>query len=293
MGYRAGVIRLRVASPLTHHPSAIPSPPLLLPSTTHIYDIPKVDMSLQKRARLTAPTDDMVGDMEERAPTIVEGLSHRVTDLSTTLARDTACDIRFDMQEAALKMPPKRTAATTTPAPMTDAQIKALKSQGVVDALVEIKVNSCSRNGYDSHGIRKLLAKDRVEPAREYGVLYSILAIATVRVQDQVCYHRILSGSALTWWNSHVKTVGHDAAYGMPWKTLKKMMTAKYCPRELATDVFENDSPVESDEVEKYVGGLPDMIQGSVVASKSKTMHDAIEFATEMMDQKIHSLADR
>nr|GEY51588.1 hypothetical protein [Tanacetum cinerariifolium] len=49
----------------------------------------------------------------------------------------------------------------------------------------------------------------------------------------------------------------------------------------------------ESDEVEKYVGGLPDMIQGSVMASKPKTMHDAIEFATELMDQKIRSLIDR
>ncbi|GJV69805.1 putative reverse transcriptase domain-containing protein [Tanacetum coccineum] len=36
---------------------------------------------------------------------------------------------------------------------------------------------------------------------------------------------------ALTLWNTHVKTVGHDAAYGMPWKTLMKMMTDKYCPR--------------------------------------------------------------
>ncbi|GJV22684.1 hypothetical protein Tco_1375379 [Tanacetum coccineum] len=36
---------------------------------------------------------------------------------------------------------------------------------------------------------------------------------------------------ALTWWNTHVKTVGHDAAYGMPWKTLMKMMADKYCPR--------------------------------------------------------------
>ncbi|GKF68624.1 hypothetical protein Tco_0198303, partial [Tanacetum coccineum] len=35
----------------------------------------------------------------------------------------------------------------------------------------------------------------------------------------------------LTWWNSHVMTVGHDAAYGMPWKTLKKMMTEAYYPR--------------------------------------------------------------
>ncbi|GJX56101.1 reverse transcriptase domain-containing protein [Tanacetum coccineum] len=49
----------------------------------------------------------------------------------------------------------------------------------------------------------------------------------------------------------------------------------------------------KSDEVEKYVGGLPDMIQGSVMASKPKTMQDAIEFATELMDQKIRTFANR
>nr|GFD07526.1 reverse transcriptase domain-containing protein [Tanacetum cinerariifolium] len=49
--------------------------------------------------------------------------------------------------------------------------------------------------------------------------------------------------------------------------------------------------PEESDEVGKYVGGLPDMIHGSVMASKPKTMQDAIEFATELVDQKIHTLA--
>ncbi|GJU01329.1 putative reverse transcriptase domain-containing protein [Tanacetum coccineum] len=51
--------------------------------------------------------------------------------------------------------------------------------------------------------------------------------------------------------------------------------------------------PEESDEVEKYVGRLPDMIQGSVMASKPKTMQDAIEFATELMDQKICTFAER
>ncbi|GJT93752.1 putative reverse transcriptase domain-containing protein [Tanacetum coccineum] len=51
--------------------------------------------------------------------------------------------------------------------------------------------------------------------------------------------------------------------------------------------------PEESDEVEKYVGGLPDMIQGSVMASKPKTMQDAIEFAIELMDQKIRTFTDR
>ncbi|GKD71983.1 putative reverse transcriptase domain-containing protein [Tanacetum coccineum] len=51
--------------------------------------------------------------------------------------------------------------------------------------------------------------------------------------------------------------------------------------------------PEESDKVEKYVGGLPDMIQGSAMASKPKKMQDAIEFATELMDQKVRTLAER
>nr|GFA03447.1 putative reverse transcriptase domain-containing protein [Tanacetum cinerariifolium] len=42
----------------------------------------------------------------------------------------------------------------------------------------------------------------------------------------------------------------------------------------------------EADKIEKYVGGLPDMIHGSVVASKPKTMQEAIEIATELVDKK-------
>nr|GEW31562.1 hypothetical protein [Tanacetum cinerariifolium] len=44
--------------------------------------------------------------------------------------------------------------------------------------------------------------------------------------------------------------------------------------------------PEKSDEVEKYVGGLPDMIQGSVMASKTKTIQAAIELENDLMDQK-------
>ncbi|GJX87613.1 putative reverse transcriptase domain-containing protein [Tanacetum coccineum] len=49
----------------------------------------------------------------------------------------------------------------------------------------------------------------------------------------------------------------------------------------------------ESNKIEKYVGGLPDMIHGSVVASKPKTMQDAVEIATELMDKKIRTFAER
>ncbi|GJW82487.1 putative reverse transcriptase domain-containing protein [Tanacetum coccineum] len=112
--------------------------------------------------------------------------------------------------------------------------------------------------------------------------------------------------NALTWWNSHVKTTTLEVAHAMPWKTLKKMMTDKYCPRgevkkiefemwnlkETSTKVTIRCSE-ESDKVEKYIGGLPDMIHGSLMATKPKTMQDAIEFATELMDKKINTFAER
>ncbi|GKB12183.1 reverse transcriptase domain-containing protein, partial [Tanacetum coccineum] len=51
--------------------------------------------------------------------------------------------------------------------------------------------------------------------------------------------------------------------------------------------------PEEYDKIEKYVSGLPDMIHESVVASKPKTMQEAVEIATELMDKKIRTFAER
>ncbi|GJR30532.1 hypothetical protein Tco_1106764 [Tanacetum coccineum] len=50
--------------------------------------------------------------------------------------------------------------------------------------------------------------------------------------------------------------------------------------------------PEESDKIEKYVGGLPDMIHGSVMASKPKKMQDAIEFTTELINKKISTIGE-
>ncbi|GKC29810.1 hypothetical protein Tco_1037104 [Tanacetum coccineum] len=46
-------------------------------------------MSREVGYGITDVWDDMVGDMEERAPTTLEELSQRVTELATTLTRDT------------------------------------------------------------------------------------------------------------------------------------------------------------------------------------------------------------
>ncbi|GKA30790.1 reverse transcriptase domain-containing protein [Tanacetum coccineum] len=40
-----------------------------------------------------------------------------------------------------------------------------------------------------------------------------------------------LLDSALTWWNSHKRTIGTDAAYALSWRKLLKLMTEVYCPR--------------------------------------------------------------
>ncbi|GJZ04984.1 hypothetical protein Tco_0538259 [Tanacetum coccineum] len=51
--------------------------------------------------------------------------------------------------------------------------------------------------------------------------------------------------------------------------------------------------PEEFNKIEKYVGGFPDMIHGSVVVSKPKTMQEAVEIVTELMDKKILTFAER
>ncbi|GJY89538.1 putative reverse transcriptase domain-containing protein [Tanacetum coccineum] len=44
----------------------------------------------------------------------------------------------------------------------------------------------------------------------------------------------------------------------------------------------------ELEEVEKYVGGLPDMIRGNVMSYQPKIMEKEIEFSNDQMDQKGH-----
>ncbi|GJY66026.1 hypothetical protein Tco_0468264 [Tanacetum coccineum] len=157
---------------------------------------------------------------------------------------------------------------TTTP--MNNAAIKGLIAQGVADALVEYEANRSSKNGDDSHDSGSL--------TQWFEKMESVFHISNCTIACQIKFATCtLLGSALMWWNSHVKTVGHDTAYGMPWKKLRKMLTDKMFPKE-------------SNQVDKYVGGLLDMIQGSLMASKLKTMQEAIEIANDLMDQKVRTL---
>ncbi|GKD43420.1 putative reverse transcriptase domain-containing protein, partial [Tanacetum coccineum] len=51
--------------------------------------------------------------------------------------------------------------------------------------------------------------------------------------------------------------------------------------------------PEESNKIERYVCGFPDMIHESVVASRPKIMQEVIEIATKLMDKKIRTFTER
>ncbi|GKD28079.1 hypothetical protein Tco_1234293, partial [Tanacetum coccineum] len=72
-----------------------------------------------------------------------------------------------------------------------------------------------------------------------------------------------LLNSALTWWNSHNRTIGIEAAYAMSWAELMKLMT-KCTVQE--TRMFPN----EEDKVERFVGGLLDNILGNGYARSAE-----------------------
>nr|GEU34371.1 hypothetical protein [Tanacetum cinerariifolium] len=116
---------------------------------------------------------------------------------------------------------------TTTTTPVTDAQLKALIDQGVADALEDRDADR-SQNGEDNHDSGTSI---RRQPPLAYECTYPdfmkckpLYFKGTEGVVD-------LTQCALTWSNSHVKTVGHDVAYAMTCTNLKKKMTNKYYPR--------------------------------------------------------------
>nr|GEX61997.1 hypothetical protein [Tanacetum cinerariifolium] len=123
----------------------------------------------------------------------------------------------------------------------------------------------------------------------------SVSSISNCTAENQVKFASCtLIGSALTWWNSHMRAVSQEVAYAMPWKTLREMMTANYTLRfqELAL-LWGRMFPEESDEIERYVGGLSEMIRENVMSYEPKSMQKSIEFANDQMDQKLLGIADR
>ncbi|GJV64745.1 putative reverse transcriptase domain-containing protein [Tanacetum coccineum] len=148
----------------------------------------------------------------------------------------------------------------------------------------------------------------------------SVFNISGCAIENQVKFATCtLLGAALTWWNGQIRTLGPEA-YAMTWEVLKKKMADKYCPQgeikkleiELwnlkvkgndvssYTERFQKLTLIctkfvanETEKVDKYISGLPDNIYGNVKSARPKTLDETIELANDLMDQKLHTYAER
>nr|GFA88235.1 hypothetical protein [Tanacetum cinerariifolium] len=128
-----------------------------------------------------------------------------------------------------------------------------------------------------------------------------------------------LLNSALTWWNSHKRNIRTEVAFAMSWKELMKLMAEVYRLRNYEIQKMEselwnltvknNDLTAytqrfqeltmmctkmvleEEDQIEKFIGGLLDNIQGNVIAAEPTRLQDAVWIANNLMDQKLKGYA--
>nr|GEX62694.1 hypothetical protein [Tanacetum cinerariifolium] len=293
-------------------PTSSFSLPLSLPSTSGSDSIPEADISFRKRARFTTPTGGYeIGESSVAAaarhirPTLTIADSRRAEDrligrlrrerryfctLSTTYAKEVAhsrdyCTQIMDYCQLREKMAPKRvkttrvnpdpTRTTTATEPMTQEAINNLIAQRVAKALAEYETQRNSVFNGDTSNTMGTGPR-------------------TVCPTRGCTYKDYLNYGPLKFNGTEGVIVSQEVAYTMPWRTLKQMMTAKYCPRgEIKKLEVELWNLKESDEIERYVGGLPEMIRGNVMSYEPKSMKKAIEFANDQMDQKLIGIVYR
>nr|GEY46661.1 reverse transcriptase domain-containing protein [Tanacetum cinerariifolium] len=154
---------------------------------------------------------------------------------------------------------PDPTRTTTATEPMTQEAINNLIAQRVTEAQAEYETQRNSVvNGDTSHTTGT--------------------GPRTVRPTRECTYKDYLNCGPLKF-NGTEGAIGLTRCY-----TLRFQELALLCGRTFLD---------ESDEVERYVGRLLEMIRGNVMSYEPKSMQKAIEFANDQMDQKIFGIADR
>nr|GEW29515.1 putative reverse transcriptase domain-containing protein [Tanacetum cinerariifolium] len=288
LGYKADMIWLRAESPSTSHPLPLP-PPIVLPHT-------RASIVMMRAAALSTYILGPRSKVEEcsSAPTARSTGGFRadhgfVGTQDAEIRRDPNREIALQSQQRPARDP-------THPDVPEEPNGDDSQNSRTGSRMTERTARECTYSDFLKCQPMNFKGTEGVVVITQwFQRIETVFDIINCAVENQVKFSTCtLHGVALTWWKSHVKTVGQDAAYGISWNTLMKMMTANYTQRfqELAL-ICGKMFPEECHKIEKYVSGLPDMIHGSVMASKPKTMQDAVEFTIELMDKKIRTFAER
>ncbi|GJX93923.1 putative reverse transcriptase domain-containing protein [Tanacetum coccineum] len=94
-----------------------------------------------------------------------------------------------------------------------------------------------------------------------------------------------LLNSALTWWNSHKRTIGAEAAFAMSWRELMKLMAEVYCPRnEIQTMESELwNLTLKNNDLAAYTQRFQEL---------TMILQDDVRIANNLMDQKLKGYAE-
>nr|GEX41212.1 hypothetical protein [Tanacetum cinerariifolium] len=119
----------------------------------------------------------------------------------------------------------------------------------------------------------------------------SIFNISGCAIENQVKFATCtLLDAALTWWNDQIRTLGPEA-YAMTWEVFKKKMPDKYCSqgelKKLEIELW--NLKVKGNNVPTYTN----LFMGMFKSSKPRTLDETIELTNDLMDQKLHTYAER
>ncbi|GJR91572.1 putative reverse transcriptase domain-containing protein [Tanacetum coccineum] len=289
LSYRATKIRMRA----------------LLTSTSCRTNIPEADMPPRKRACLTTSIlgfevreSSTAGVVRQRGPTL-ESDRRRYRDdrpllraQVNTLFRDRPDNRRTTMLLDREAMYAREAWANSEDRSVAiEAHVQTLEAQALIDQGVAVELVECdadrSRDGDKSHGSgigrRRQVPTQRectytdflkCQPMNFKGTKGVVGLTQWVEKMESVF---LISNCTIA---SQVKVRGTD------------LLTYNQRFQELAL-MYDRMFLEELAKVERYVGGLPNMINGSVKASKTQSMQEAIEFATEMMNKKMLTVAER
>ncbi|GJS91167.1 hypothetical protein Tco_0773803 [Tanacetum coccineum] len=169
-------------------------------------------------------------------------------------------------------MAPKRTTRSkpVTPTPnatptitVIEAQLQALIDQGVAAAMAEAEAIAGLGMAYNSNDLVDLKAlrelSDSLDGLRKWSLCFSNSNNPALSVKFATyTYARY----ALTWWNAQSKKIEN--------RDLESLSPRHRCGGLYSNDFMQlklmcfQKLPEEIDKIEKYIGGLPDMILGHV-----------------------------
>ncbi|GKB27625.1 putative reverse transcriptase domain-containing protein [Tanacetum coccineum] len=378
LGFRAVMGRLRASSPSTHHPLH-PSPPLP-PLLSSLHLPPHVPTSLplplsplpllpallyevgESSTATPRPTGghgiyyDLIEAVEEVAPTTLERVNARVTEIAAVQEQDTqdvyaawahsvglSLAVHYELQAYRTHtqmqdfcIASHESLMTTLITHISSLQGQLLAALGQIQALqarVDLCIMVLCPLATTVGLVYSVLVSDKHNnmPPRRSSATARTAAIAAATPMTAAAVKQLIEGTegvvVLSQWFEKIESVFHISNCAMENQVkfatctfLGNALTLKYCLvseikkleielwnlKVKGTDVasytlcFQELALMygrmfneESNEVEKYVGGLPDMIQGNVMSYQPKMMEKAIEFANDQMDQKVLTIAER